>query len=200
MRNFLEEGETVVVTAPEDVDSGEFIKVGELYGVAPVAAASGGEVVLNLCGAYELPKTTSEAWTQGQKLFWNSSTKKFTTDASKTPVRAVAFAAADAADTLGNVLLGAGDSVKFVAGQSTTATASDTIATGLTKIAGVVASLNDAPSDDPSWVSADIGDQAGAPAAGSFLLKTWKNTSGTDPTPGAATTFSKKVNWIAFGY
>lgn len=200
MKNYLEEGETVVVTAPEDVDSGEFIKVGELYGVAPVAAASGGEVVLNRCGVYELPKTTSEAWTQGQKLFWNSSTKKFTTDASKTPVQAVAFAAADAADTLGNVLLGAGESVKFMAGQSTTVTASDTVATGLTKLSGVVAYLNDAPGDDPSWVSADIGDQAGAPAAGSFLLKTWKNTSGSDPTPVAATTFSKKVNWIAFGY
>lgn len=200
MKNYLEEGETVVVTAPEDVDSGEFIKVGELYGVAPVAAASGGEVVLNRCGVYELPKTTSEAWTQGQKLFWNSSTKKFTTDASKTPVQAVAFAAADAADTLGNVLLGAGESVKFMAGQSTTVTASDTVATGLTKLSGVVACLNDAPGDDPSWVSADIGDQAGAPAAGSFLLKTWKNTSGSDPTPVAATTFSKKVNWIAFGY
>jgi hypothetical protein len=49
-------------------------------------------------------------------------------------------------------------------------------------------------------VSASIGDQAGTPAAGSFLLKTWKNTGGTDPTPAAASTFSKKVNWIAYGY
>jgi hypothetical protein len=48
-------------------------------------------------------------------------------------------------------------------------------------------------------VSASIGDQAGSPASGSFLLKTWKNTGGTDPTPAVATTFSKKVNWIAIG-
>jgi len=41
-----------------------------------------------------------------------------------------------------------------------------------------------------------VGDQAGAPAAGSILLKTWKTLGGT---PAAATTFSKKVNWIAVG-
>jgi hypothetical protein len=84
-------------------------------------------------------------------------------------------------------------------GQSTTVAASDTIVTGLTKLSMVVACLNDDPGDDPEWVTASIGDQAGTPAAGSFLLKTWKNTSGTDPTPVAATTFSKKVNWIAIG-
>lgn len=85
------------------------------------------------------------------------------------------------------------------AGQATTVTASDTIVTGLALVVGVVVSLNDDPSDDPFLVTATIGDQAGTPAAGSFILKTWKNTGGTDPTPLAATTFSKKVNWWAFG-
>lgn len=93
-----------------------------------------------------------------------------------------------------------GPALRTVFGQATTATASDTIATGLEKLVGVVACFNDDLADDPEWVSASIGDQAGAPAAGSFLLKTWKNTGGTDPTPVAATTFTKKVNWVAFGY
>ena len=87
----------------------------------------------------------------------------------------------------------------FAYGQTTTAAASDTIITGLSTVVAVVACLNDDPGDDPEWVSASIGDQAGTPAAGSFLLKTWKNTGGTDPTPAAASTFSKKVNWIAIG-
>lgn len=95
---------------------------------------------------------------------------------------------------------GATSGLRFVAGQSTTATASDTIATGLSKVVGVVASLDSDPTDNPEWVSSSIGDQSAAPVAGSFLLKTWQNTSGSDPTPTAATTFSKKVNWIAFGY
>ena len=49
-------------------------------------------------------------------------------------------------------------------------------------------------------VTASIGDQAVAPASGSILIKTWQNTGGTDPTPAAASTFAKKVNWIAVGY
>jgi hypothetical protein len=84
-------------------------------------------------------------------------------------------------------------------GQATTVAAVDTIVTGLTTVVSVTATLDSDPVDDPEWVSASIGDQAGTPAAGSFLLKTWKNTSGSDPTPLAATTFSKKVNWIAIG-
>jgi hypothetical protein len=49
--------------------------------------------------------------------------------------------------------------------------------------------------DDPMHVSVTI------PATGgTFTLKTWKNTGGTDPTPIAATTFGKVVSWIAFGY
>jgi hypothetical protein len=85
-------------------------------------------------------------------------------------------------------------------GQQTTVAAADTIATGLAIVTGVVACLDADPVDDPFMVTATIGDQAGAPAAGSIILKTWKNTAGTDPTPAAATTFTKKVNWFAFGY
>jgi hypothetical protein len=85
-------------------------------------------------------------------------------------------------------------------GQHTTVAASDTVVTGLTKVVAVVASLDSDPGDDPMLVSGSIGDQAGTPASGSILIKTWKNTGGTDPTPVAATTFAKKVNWIAVGY
>lgn len=90
--------------------------------------------------------------------------------------------------------------LRMVEGQKTTVTASDTIVTGLAQVLAVVATFDSDPVDDPEFVSASIGDQAGTPAAGSILLKTWKNTGGTDPTPLAATTFGKKVNWVAWGY
>lgn len=89
--------------------------------------------------------------------------------------------------------------VRTARGQATTVAAVDTIATGLPVLTSVTAALDSDPSDDPFMVSASIGDQAGSPAAGSFYLKTWKNTGGTDPTPLAATTFGKKVNWAATG-
>jgi Uncharacterized conserved protein (DUF2190) len=90
--------------------------------------------------------------------------------------------------------------LRIARGQQTTIAASDTVVTGLTKVVAAVASLDSDPGDDPMLATASIGDQAGAPASGSILIKTWKNTGGTDPTPVAATTFAKKVNWIAVGY
>jgi len=89
--------------------------------------------------------------------------------------------------------------LKSVMGQHTSVAASDTVVTGLAQVFGVVACLDADPVDDPFMVTASIGDQAGTPAAGSIYLKTWKNTGGTDPTPAAATTFSKKINWMAWG-
>jgi len=84
-------------------------------------------------------------------------------------------------------------------GQMTTATASDTVVTGLAKVSAAVAVLEDAPVIGCDRALAAIGDQAGAPASGSILVKTYKPTLTTDATPIAATTFSKKVNWIAWG-
>jgi len=93
---------------------------------------------------------------------------------------------------------GVASGYKIARGVHTTVTASDTVVTGLSTVVAIVATLESDPGDNPLLVSASIGDQAGAPAAGSVLIKTWK-TDGTDPTPVAATTFSKKVNWVAIG-
>ena len=91
---------------------------------------------------------------------------------------------------------------KIARGVLTTVTASDTVVTGLATVVAVVVSMGDDPSADPAFASATVGDQAGAPAAGSVLVKTWKPTTpgaAGNPTPIAATTFAKKVNWIASG-
>ena len=99
----------------------------------------------------------------------------------------------------GAAIAGVATGYKIARGQHTTVAASDTVVTGLTTVASVVASLDDNPGDNPFMVSATIGDQNGAPAAGSVIIKSWQNTSGTDPTPAAAATIGKKVNWIAIG-
>jgi hypothetical protein len=83
-------------------------------------------------------------------------------------------------------------------GQHTSVAASDTVVTGLASVAGVIATLDDAPVIGCDRASASIGDQAGAPAAGSVLLRTWKPTATGDATPIAATTFTKKINWLAW--
>jgi hypothetical protein len=84
-------------------------------------------------------------------------------------------------------------------GVHSTATASDTVVTGLTTVVACGATLQSDPVQDPCMVSATIGNQSGAPAAGSIYIKTWKHTSAGDCTPAAASTFTKSVNWWAVG-
>ena len=75
-----------------------------------------------------------------------------------------------------------------------------TVVTGLTK----VISVNATSETDPDGValaevSSQVGDQAGSPAAGSVILKTWKVTATNDATLIAATV-AKTINWVAIGY
>lgn len=78
-------------------------------------------------------------------------------------------------------------------GQTTTATAADTVDTGLTTVVAVVAQLE---SDPVAGVDRAIGVKG---SAGNISIKTFKPTSGTSTVPTAATTFGKVVSWIAFG-
>jgi hypothetical protein len=90
-------------------------------------------------------------------------------------------------------------SYKVARGQIITDSASVTVVTGLATVVAAVANLESAPVLACDRANANIGNQAGAPAAGSILITTWMPTSSSVTTPIAATTFSKVVNWIAIG-
>lgn len=92
-----------------------------------------------------------------------------------------------------------GASLKVVYGQHTTVAAADTVVTGLATVVKVIVTLDSDPVTGAQTATATIGDQAGAPAAGSVILKTWKATATADTAVIAATTFGKKLNWIAIG-
>lgn len=81
-------------------------------------------------------------------------------------------------------------------------TGSGTVVTGLTTVVAVIAtSADDLDGDALAGVSASIGNQAGAPAAGSVYLKAWKVTTGGaagNPTLIAADA-AKNINWLAIG-
>lgn len=78
--------------------------------------------------------------------------------------------------------------------------ASDTVVTGLATVVAVVVSPKTITIKQ-EFFAASIGDQAGTPAAGSFLLLSFKPTASGDVTPIAATDFTDNigVNWIAIG-
>ena len=88
---------------------------------------------------------------------------------------------------------------KLARGVATPTGGSDTIATGLATVVSVVLALEDEPTLTHMFSQGDIGDQAGSPAAGSFILTSSKPTTSTDVTPIAATTPFSPVNWVAIG-
>ena len=89
---------------------------------------------------------------------------------------------------------------KVARGIHTMLSASETVVTGLATVVSVVAAMESDPILTFDRVTASIGNQAGAPAAGSVYVKGWMPTDLTLTTPIAATGFAGiKVNWIAIG-
>lgn len=88
---------------------------------------------------------------------------------------------------------------KIARGKVTPTAADEDVVTGLDTVVAVVASLSGAPTLTHMFVSADVGDQAGTPAAGSFTLRSRKPTSAADVTPVNASSPFGEVEWIAIG-
>lgn len=99
MDNFVQKGDNITVAAPYDVASGAGFLVGALFAVAIHAAASGDDVSGATTGVYLMKKTASQAWTVGQKVYWDNSNKECTSDGTAGMLIGAATAgAASAAD------------------------------------------------------------------------------------------------------
>jgi predicted RecA/RadA family phage recombinase len=108
MKNFIQPGKNLTVAAPTGgVTSGDPVLIGALFGVAAFTAAETAEVELVTEGVFTLPKTTGEAWSVGDVLYWDATGKKLTTTVGSNKRVGFATAAAATADTTGNVRIGA---------------------------------------------------------------------------------------------
>ncbi len=85
----------------------------------------------------------------------------------------------------------------MASGTATTVTASDTVSTGLREVFACVATLTSDPVLTATFATVAIPDQIAGP--GNITIKTWMPTSSSVTTPIAATTFTKTVNWVAWG-
>jgi predicted RecA/RadA family phage recombinase len=76
MRNYIQPGHILTLTAPYIVASGAGALVDGIFGVATVdlAAAASGEFMV--CGVFDLAKTSAQAWTVGQQIFWDNTNKR----------------------------------------------------------------------------------------------------------------------------
>lgn len=77
MKNFIQRGEAITVTAPTGgVVSGQGLLVGNLFGVAATTAAEGESVEIAAVGVYELPKLVSAVIAAGARVAWDNTAKQ----------------------------------------------------------------------------------------------------------------------------
>jgi len=109
MKNFVQPGNTITLTAPYAVASGDGLLVGAIFGVAAGSAASGDPVEAALIGVFDITKVGSQAWTVGAKVYWDDTNKRCTTVSTDNTLVGVAIAAvaSGAGDTIGRVRLNA---------------------------------------------------------------------------------------------
>lgn len=107
MKTYVQPGNTITLTAPYAVASGDGLLVGSIFGVAAGAAALGEPVETALTGVFDITKIGSQAWTAGARIYWDDTNKRATNVATSNTLIGVATeaVAGGAGDTIGRVRL-----------------------------------------------------------------------------------------------
>lgn len=82
MKNFVQPGDVLTVAAPYTVASGDGLQVGQIFGVAGIAAANGVDVEAQLVGVFDLTALTTDVAAVGVRLYWDNTNKRLTVTAS----------------------------------------------------------------------------------------------------------------------
>lgn len=103
--NQVADGHIIDVTAAANTNSGQFLLVGSMYGVAQNKALTGETVSLRIGGVWTLPKTNaaSNAFTVGAKVYWDNTNAKVTPSATSNTMIGVAVLAAANTDATARV-------------------------------------------------------------------------------------------------
>jgi predicted RecA/RadA family phage recombinase len=107
MKNYVQKGETLTLTAPYTVSSGGGALVGSIFGVAANDYASGEQGEFQVTGVFDLVRETgaSTGWAAGTLLYWDNTNKRVTKTATGNKLIGVAVTAAADGDATGRVRL-----------------------------------------------------------------------------------------------
>lgn len=76
MKNYVQPGDTITVTAPYAVASGAGCQVGSIFGVAcNTALINATDLEIMTTGVFDLAKVDEQAWAVGEKIYWNDTDK-----------------------------------------------------------------------------------------------------------------------------
>ncbi len=99
MKNFIQPGNTLELTAPDDMASGEARLVGTLLGVAVAAILSGKKGSMLTEGVVELPKAVADVMAEGSAVNWDDTAKVLKNASTDKDGAAKTVEAADSAAT-----------------------------------------------------------------------------------------------------
>lgn len=103
--NYVQPGETLTLAAPYTVVSGAGALVGSIFGVALADISSGAEGEFAIGGVWDLLCVTGDAFSVGDKVYWDNGAKKCDSSSSTTSLIGVAVAAKLAGTTTVRVRL-----------------------------------------------------------------------------------------------
>lgn len=72
MNNYIQPGEVLTLTVDRAVSSGGGFLAGSIFGVATADVADTAAGEFQTCGVVSLAKTSAQAWTVGQKIYWDN--------------------------------------------------------------------------------------------------------------------------------
>lgn len=107
MKNFIELGDVITITAGATITSGQLVIAGSLFGVAQKSVASGEQVAVKIGGVFEFAKVSAQAWTVGALIYWDATAGNMTTTSTSNTLVGVAAAAAANPSAVGRVRLNA---------------------------------------------------------------------------------------------
>ncbi len=107
MKNYVQPGKILTLTAPYAVSSGGGALVGSIFGVAAGDVASGAEGEFQVEGVFDLTRESGAgtAWSPGALIYWDNTNKRVTKTSTSNKLIGVAVKAAADGDATGRVRL-----------------------------------------------------------------------------------------------
>jgi len=104
--NFVQPGDTLTFTAPYQRNAGQAAKIGaSIVAIALNTVANGASTEWAVEGVFDVTKNSAEAWSVGDKIYWDNTAKMFTTTSSGNTLAGVAVAAAVNPSSTGRIRL-----------------------------------------------------------------------------------------------
>ncbi|MCO6385019.1 DUF2190 family protein [Oceanicola sp. 502str15] len=103
MKNYVQKGENITVTAAAAATSGQGVLVGNLFGIAAGDAEIGDDLDLVTVGVFSMAKVSTDVLAVGDPVYWDDTAKLATADDDSGANAEIGLAVTAAANPSGTV-------------------------------------------------------------------------------------------------